>query len=150
MSGGVSFGGLVIGPDPRFAVSPHAGLSWRLGSSAAFSVHEHFNLLPSVTRLGVGFYSQTSGSVGYAWDAGNLSIGPTLSIYSMPACTLMLCGRVTGVGAGGHAQMNVYFAGPLGVSVSAGLDWIGGTSPLLPDGVTAMVVAGPVFRWSPR
>jgi hypothetical protein len=150
VSGGVSLGGVLIGPDPRLAVSPHLAMSWRLRGSATLSAYEHLNLLPAVTRLGIGVYSQTSAAVGYAWDTGNLSIGPTLSIYDMPACGAVLCGRVVGVGPGGHAQIDVYFAGSLGVSVSANLDWLGGSSLLLPGNVAAMVFAGPVFRWSPK
>lgn len=150
-SGGVSVGGMLIGPDPRLAVSPHAAVSWQFGS-ASLSVDDHLNLLPAVNRLGVGVYNQTSASIGYAWKAGKLSIGPSLAIYSMPACSaaLALCGRVLGVGPGGHAQIDVYFAGPLGVSVSANLDWIGGVSLLLPGSVAVMAVAGPILRWSPH
>jgi len=150
VSGGVGLGGVLIGPDPRLAVSPHLAMSWRLGSGAALSAYERLNLLPAATRLGIGIYSQTSAAIGYAWDAGNLSIGPTLSIYSMPACGAVLCGRVVGVGPGGHAQIDVYFAGSLGVSVSANVDWLGGSSPVLRGSVAAMILAGPVFRWSPR
>lgn len=150
INGGVSIGGILIGPEPRFAVTPHLGMSWRFGSSVALSVYEHLNLLPAVNRLGTGVYSQSSGMIGYAWDAGNLSIGPTLSVYSMSVCSAVLCGRVVGVGPGGHAQLNVYFAGSFGVSVSANLDWLGGASPLLPGNVAAMVFAGPVFRWGPK
>jgi hypothetical protein len=150
ISGGVSVGGILLGPDPRLAVTPHASLSWGLASGFAFSVHDHLNILPAVNKLGVGVHNQTSVNVGYAWKAGNFSIGPSLSVYSMPACSAALCGRVVGVGPGGHAQMSVYFAGPVGVSVSANLVWIGGASLVLPGSVAAMVVAGPVFRWSPK
>lgn len=140
-------GGILLGPAPRLAVTPHASTSWRFASGFALSAHDHVNILPAVNKLGIGVYNQTSIAVGYAWDAGNLSVGPSLSIYSMPACAAGLCGRVVGVGPGAHAQLNVYLAGPLGVSVSANLDWIHGISLVLPGNVAAMVVAGPVFRW---
>jgi hypothetical protein len=39
---------------------------------------------------------------------------------------------------------------PLGVSVSANVDWIGGRSRVLPGGLAAMIVAGPVLRWSAK
>src|SRR5215212_2081692 len=32
VSGGVSLGGILAGTKPRFAVSPHAGISWRRDS----------------------------------------------------------------------------------------------------------------------
>lgn len=149
VSGGVSVGGILIGADPRLAVSPHAGMLWQLGS-VVLSVQDHVNILAAVNKLGVGVYNQTSVSIGYAWKTGDFSIGPSLSIYSMPACAANLCGRVVGVGPGGHAQISVYFAGPLGVSVSVNVDWIGGASSVLSGSVAAMAVAGPVFRWSPR
>ena len=147
VSGGVSVGGILIGTDPRFAVSPHAGISWGLGSSVDLAVHDQLNILPAVNRLGVGIYNQLSVTVGYAWNAGSVSIGPSLSLYSTPACGVSLCGRVVGVGPGGHAEVNVFFAGPLGASVSANLDWVGGASLALPGGIAAMVTVGPVLRW---
>lgn len=48
---------------------------------------------------------------------------------------------------GGHAQMNAYVAGPLGVSVSANVDWIGGNGLVLPGHASVIAVAGPVLRW---
>lgn len=148
VSGGVSLGGILVGPDPRLAVTPHLAMSRRLGGSAALSAHEHLNVLPAVNRLGLGVYSQTSAAIGYAWDAGNLSIGPTLSIYAMPACGAVLCGRVVGLGPGAHAQIELYLTSSFGASLSANLDWLGGSSVLLPGSVAAMVLAGPIFRWT--
>lgn len=150
LSGGVSMGGILAGAVPRLAVSPHAGLSWRMESGFLFAVHDLFSILPAINKDGAGVYNQTAAAIGYAWENGNLSVGPSLSIYSMPACGVDLCGRVAGLSPGGHAQANVYFAGPWGVSVSANLDWIGGKSLVLPGGVAAMVVAGPVFRWTSK
>jgi hypothetical protein len=106
ISGGVSLGGILIGADPRLAVSPHADMSWRLESGVDFSVHDVFNVLPAVNKLGVGVYNQTSIAVGYAWDTANFSVGPSLSIYSIPACANAWCGRVVGLGPGGHAQVS--------------------------------------------
>ena len=101
-----------------------------------------------VNKAGLGVYNKTSITIGYAWEDVNVSAGPSLSVYSMPTCGVtLLCGRVAGVAPGGHAQADVYFAGPLGVSVSANVDWIGGRSRVIPDGVAALVVAGPVLRW---
>ena len=71
-----------------------------------------------------------------------------MAIYSMTTCGFTLCGHVDGVAVGGQAQVNMYLAGPLGLSVSAELDWVGGDSLVLPGGVATMIVAGPVIRWS--
>jgi hypothetical protein len=147
LSGGVGLGGVLVGTAPRFAVSPHAGMSWRLGEGFLFAVHDLCSIVPAVDTLGVGVYNQTAVVVGYASKYANYSIGPSFSIYSMPACGLTLCGRVVGLAPGGHAQANVYFSGPIGVSVSANVDWVGGRSLVLPGGLAAMVVAGPVVRW---
>jgi hypothetical protein len=111
-------------------------------------VHDLFSILAPINKAGMGVYNKTSVDIGYASEKVNVSVGPSLSIYFMPVCSLTyLCGRVVGVAPGGHAQADVYVAGPLGVSVSASVDWIGGSSAVLPGGVAAMVVAGPVLRW---
>jgi len=148
LRGGVSLGVMLAGTQPRLAVSPHAGISWRTESGFLFAIHDSFSILPATNKDGVGVYNQTSADFGVAWDKGDFSVGPSLSIYSMPACGVAWCGRLVGLSPGGHAQTNVYFAGPFGVSVSANIAWIGGISLVLPGGVAAMVVAGPAFRWS--
>jgi hypothetical protein len=150
MSGGVGVGGILIGTDPRIAVTPHAGISWRFESGFALSADNLLNILPAVDSLGVGVYNQTSVTIGHAWKKTDLRIGPSLSIYSTPVCARGFCGRVIGLGPGGHAQVNVYIAEPLGVSVSANLDWVGGSSLALPGGVAAMVMIGPVLRWNSK
>jgi hypothetical protein len=152
VSGGVGLGGFLAGGTlPRLAVTPHVGISWRRESGFLFVVHDLFSILAPINKAGLGVYNKTSITFGYAWEKVNVSAGPSLSIYSMPACGVtLLCGRVAGVALGGHAQADVYFAGPLGVSVSANVDWIGGRSRVVSDGVAAMVVAGPVLRWSAK
>ncbi|WP_272419504.1 hypothetical protein [Polyangium jinanense] len=147
LSGGVGLGGILVGTLPRFAVSPHVALAWRRESGFSFGVDDLCSILPGTGRLGVGVYNQTSVAFGYAWKDGEVRIGPSFSLYSMPACGVALCGRVVGLAPGGHALANVYFAGPVGVSVSANVDWVGGQSAVLPGGWAAMFVAGPVFRW---
>jgi hypothetical protein len=148
LSGGVSLGGFQAGTVPQLAVSPQLGISWRRESGFLFVVHDLFNILAPINKAGLGVYNKTSVTIGYAWETVNVSAGPSISIYSMPACGVtLLCGRVEGVALGGHAQADVYFAGPVGVSVSANVDWIGGRSLVIQDSVAAMVVAGPVLRW---
>jgi hypothetical protein len=151
LSGGVSLGGILAGARPRLAVTPHVGISWRMESGLLFAAHEMLSILPATDPNGPGVHSRTSAVLGYATENAAFTIGPSFSIYSMVACnTALLCGRVVGVSPGGHAQVNVYFAGPLGVSISAGVDWIGGISLVIPGSVAATILAGPVFRWSRR
>jgi hypothetical protein len=146
-SGGVSLGAFQAGTVPRLAVSPHAGIAWPIKSDFLFAVHDLCSILPPIDNNGIGVYNKTSVAIGYASGTATFSAGPSLSIYSVTTCGLTLCGRVVGVAPGGHAQTDVYFAGPLGVSVSANVDWIGGSSLVLPGGLAVMVVAGPVLRW---
>lgn len=150
VSGGVSLGGIVAGTVPRLAVSPHASLAWRMESGFLLAAHDLLSILPSINKDGAGVSNQTSVALGYAWEKGDFSVGPSLSIYSMPACGATLCGRVAGLSPGGHGQATVYFAGPWGVSLSANVGWVGGRSSVLPGGVAAMVVVGPVLRWSSK
>jgi hypothetical protein len=151
LSGGVSLGGFQVGTVPRLAVTPHVGISWRKESDFLFVVHDLFSILTPINKAGIGVYNKTSAAIGYASEKVNVSAGPSLSIHSMPVCGVtLLCGRVVGVALGGYAQADVYFAGPLGVSVSANVAWIGGRSLVLPGGVAALVVAGPALRWSAK
>ena len=131
-------------------MSPHVGVSWRIGRNFLFAVHDLCSILPPMSHLGIGFYNKTSAAIGYTSGKANFSAGPSLSTYYMPACGPTLCGRVVGVAPGGHAQTDVYVSGPLGVSVSANVDWVGGRSLVLPGGPAIMVVAGPVLRWSAK
>jgi hypothetical protein len=148
VTGGLSMGVFQAGTIPRIAVTPHAGISWRKESGFLFAVNDLFNILTPINKAGIGVFNKTSITVGFGWKNVDGTVGPSLSIYSMPACgATFLCGRVVGVSPGGHAQIDVYFAESLGVSVSGTLDWIGGRSAVLHDGIAATVVAGPVLRW---
>jgi hypothetical protein len=128
----MSVGAILVGAVPRFAVSPHGGLSWTMGSGLLFAVHDLCILVPATGKLGFGVYNEASFSVGYASKDVDISLGPSFSVYSMPACGPTLCGRVVGLAPGGHAQTNLYFAGPLGISVSANVDWVGGGASSFP------------------
>jgi hypothetical protein len=138
---------MVVGAVPRFAVSPHLGMSWRRESGFLFALHDLCSILPPSRKLGVGVYNQTSAAIGYASEKFNFSAGASISVYSMDACGVALCGPVIGLAPGGHAQVNLYVTERLGVSVRANVDWVGGRSLVLPGGVAAMLVAGPVLRW---
>lgn len=151
VSGGVSLGGILAGAVPRLAVSPHAGVSWRAESGFFFEARNQCSvLLAPGTRGDVGVYDQTTATLGYATERSAFGAGPSLSIYSMTACGASLCGRLAGVAPGGHVRASVYFADPLGVTASLGVDWVGGSSRVLPGGMTVMFVAGPVLRWRSR
>ncbi|MEO7327975.1 MAG: hypothetical protein ABI193_05320 [Minicystis sp.] len=147
---GVSVGGILAGTALRPAVSPHAGISWRTEGGFLFSVHELLSILPPINKDGAGVYSYTSCALGYASDDWSVDVGPSLSIYSMSACGVAFCGRIAGISPGGYAQATVYLTGPIGVALSANLGWVGGESIVLHRGLAAMVVAGPVVRWSSK
>src|SRR5262249_62282991 len=109
-----------------------------------FAMQDMCSMLPPVNKEGVGVYNQTTVSIGYDFEKGHFSVGPSLAVYYMTACSVTLCGRVVGVAPGGRAQINYYFAGALGLSLSGSVDWIGGRGSLLPRGGRAVVGAGPV------
>ncbi|AUX24350.1 hypothetical protein SOCEGT47_048870 [Sorangium cellulosum] len=144
LSGGVSVGGFQIGTGPRLALSPFGGLLWRREKDFQIELHNMFSVVPGSR---VGIYDRTAISLVYAWKTGKASLGPSVSIYAMPVCGPMSCNRVVGVAPGGHAQADWYFSEPLGVSVSANLDWAGGDSRVLHGSWVAMVAAGPVWRF---
>lgn len=150
LNAGVSLGWLQAGTVPRFAVGPHAGISWPIHRDILFTLHDLCAILPPTQVDGPGVYNQTSVDIGYAWKDGNVSAGPSVAFYVVPACGVSLCGRVGGLAVGGHAQTNAYVAGPLGVSVSLNVDWMGGGSLVLPGHVSVVIVAGPVLRWSSK
>ncbi|WP_434042448.1 MULTISPECIES: hypothetical protein [Sorangium] len=145
LSGGVSVGGIQIGADPKLAVNPFAGLLWRREREFLLEVHHMFSILPGER---VGAYDRTAVALVYAWKTGKVSLGPSLSVYWMPVCGIAICTRVVGIAPGGHAQTDWYLSEVLGVSVSANLDWVGGSSRVLRDNSVAMVTAGPVWRFS--
>lgn len=145
VSGGLSLGGIVVGTMPRLAVTPHATLSFRMESGLLVAVHEMFSILPAGDAHGVGVYSQTSADLGYAWDSANVSLGPSLALYSMPACVPRACARVAGLALGGHTQVSLYLSGPFGVSIWGGIDWLGESG--LIRGIVGTIFAGPIVRW---
>ncbi len=75
----------------------------------------------------------------------NVSLGPSLALYSMPACAPRACARVAGLAPGGHAQVSVYLSGWFGVSIWGAIDWLGENSLL--RGVVGTIAFGPVVRW---
>ena len=147
VNGGISAGGMLTGIVPRLALSPHAGVAWRTEGGFLFEAYDVLSILPVGSALGIGVYNQTSVAIGYAWKDGTVSAGPSLAIYRMPACGRVLCGRVVGLGPGGQVEGSFYVWGPLGLSIHANVAWISGKSSVLPGGVAAMVVVGPVLRW---
>lgn len=149
LSGGVNMGGVLIGTRPRFAVSPHAAISWRPADSFLLAIQDAVSVLPATDVHGVGVYNHTSIAIGYARRDGSLSIGPSVAIYSVPACGRSLCARLKGASPGAMARVDYYFSGSFGVSASATVDWLAG-SVVLPAGVAATVLVGPLLTWSSR
>lgn len=145
---GVNVGGILAGAKPRLAVSPQAAFAWRADSGLRLALHETLSILPAINEHGAGVYSQTSAAIGYGWKDADFSAGPSLALYSMPACNEIVCGRIVGLSPGGQVQVNVYLIGSLGLSVSANVGWIGGDNGVIPDAVAGTVLAGPVVRWS--
>lgn len=150
INGGVNVGGILAGMKPRLAVSPHVGIWWTTEGGFLLAAQETSSILPAMNDHGPGLYNQVSILVGYGWGDYKITLGPELSIYTMPACNLTICSRVNGISAGGHAQVDAYIAGAFGLSGSVNVDWIGGNSAVLPGGVVVMAVAGPIVRWGSK
>lgn len=150
LSAGASAGGILAGRKPRPALSLHGALTWRAESGFLLAFRDMFSVLVAIDEHGAGVHNQTSLMLGYATETASLSVGPCLSLYSMPACNATWrCARVVGLSPGAYLHATL-FTGPVGLSVSASIEWVGGRSDVLPGGVAAMVVAGPVLRWTTR
>jgi hypothetical protein len=150
VAGGVSVGVIAAGTEPQFALSPHAGIPWRKDNGLLVTLHDQLNILPPSNFIGAGVYNQMHFTLGYASNTAQIRVGPSLAIYSIPACGVTLCGRVVGIAPGGHAIANFFISERWGMSLSANLDWVGGRSLVLPGGFSAMLVAGPVLRWESK
>jgi len=144
LKSGISVGGIQVGTEPRLAVSPFAGLLWNTDRGLVIEAHNMFTILPGAH---VGIYDRTAATIGYASKTRNVGLGPSLSIYSMIVCGIVICQRVVGVAPGGHAQIDWYLTERMGISVSGNLDWAGGSSRVLPGGLVVMVTAGPILRF---
>lgn len=146
-AGGVSAGAVYLGTRAAPAVTPHLGVSWQADRGFLLVLQDMLNILPATNRDGVGVYNHLTAGLGYGWDDGSFSVGVALPAYFVPVCRNTLCGRVAGIGFGGYGRVSVFLAGPLGLSVNANVDWLGGSSAILQGGAAVMVVAGPVIRW---
>lgn len=143
LSGGVSAGGIQIGALPSFAVSPFVGVRWGHERGLLLEVQNMLSILPA-SRVGV--HDRTSATLGLGWKTGSISVGPSLSFYSLPVCGPVTCRRVEGAAPGGQGQADWYFSHPLGISVSANVAWYGGGSQVLPNNLAVLITAGPVLR----
>jgi hypothetical protein len=142
---GASVGGVLAGSAPRFAVSPYATLSWPLGGSFAFGVNEMASLLLAPNNHGPGFYNHLSGFAAITWKDGKILAGPSLTIFSMPACGPEWCANLSGFGAGGTLRLDL-FQKPVGLSLGGNVDAPLKSTDLLPAGPAVMFFAGGVFR----
>ncbi|MBK8259518.1 MAG: hypothetical protein IPK82_43530 [Polyangiaceae bacterium] len=146
LSGGVHLGGVLIGTTPRFALSPRLGIAERTDWGFLLAFEEVASILPAFGVGGVGVYNHTSVAIGYAWKNGTFKIGPSLVVYSTPVCGLLQCARLAGISPGLATHVDYYFSDSLGVAASATVDWLTG-SVVLPAGIAASVLVGPVLRW---
>ena len=146
---GVSVGGMVAGTVPRLSISPHAGVSADLGG-LRLGVRDMCSILPAVDVHGIGVYNHLSATLGYAWPAGDINIGPSFGVFTMPVCGVSQCARMNGIAPGGTAQASLYFAGHWGASARVNVDWMSEAGGVLPANAVVVVVAGPVLRWSTR
>lgn len=128
------------------AVTPLFGVRWVSETGWFLAAHEMLHFLPARSADNFGAYNHISAGFGRAWQAGDLHGGVSLPSYIMTACHDRLCGRVWGFGIGAYLQA-AWWPGPLGLSASVNVDWVGGASLVLPAGLVAMGVAGPLFRW---
>ncbi len=147
ISFGASVGGIQVGTEPRLAVSPFFGVGWHTERGLLLAAQNMFSVV-----LGdrVGVHDRTSAAIGYAWQTGDFSLGPSLSIYSMLVCGPVVCRRVEGAAPGVQAQVDWYFFGPLGGSLSGNVAWYGGASSVLRGDVAGMVTAGLILRLETR
>lgn len=144
---GVSVGAVFVGTRPALAVTPHLSVSIRTEGGFLLALQDKLSFLPASDSDALGVHNYVIVGVGYAWPKGELRAGPSFGVYSLSVCLHTLCGRADGAGIGGDLQATYFFAGPLGASLSATVDWLGGGTRFLPGGVAAMGVAGPVLRW---
>lgn len=142
---GARVGGLQMGVDPRWAFSVYGGLAWRGEHGLAFELSNVFSLSPGRTW---GVYDRTAAALGYGGKNGKISLGPSLSFFSMPACNFVICDRVNGIAVGGQLDGAWYFSGPFGLSAHASVEgWKGGDSHVLPGALVIMAMAGPALRF---
>jgi hypothetical protein len=148
---GFGVGGMLAGVKPHLALSPRGDLWWRTESGLSLGLHDTANVLFPTGNEGPGVFNETSVLLGYATEKVSFGAGPSLSIYLLPACNAgMTCGRALGISPGGHAQASWYIGERFGLTMSGSVGWVGGTSGPLHDGIAAMLVAGPLLRWSVR
>lgn len=143
---GAGLGGMLAGNVPRFAVSPYGGLSWSVGSNFAVVVHDMVSLLLAANDHGPGVYNHLSVAGGFAWTDGKVIAGPSVAFFSMPACGPLWCARVNGFGAGASARADLFFWGPVGLSLRGNVDVPIQSSSVLPGGPAWMFLVGAVFR----
>lgn len=152
-------GGVQILNTQRLAIAPSIALDWRSSSDSVITlgVREEFAFLPPALGRGdtnVSMHSRTAGMVGLAWPRFTLSVGPTLAIYSMSACSPALCAWTSGAAIGGEAQATVYttewLGGLVGIQASGYVGWYDAPSAVLTHTVVGMATVGTVFRFGTR
>lgn len=150
VNAGIGVGGSQVARTSRLSIAPHLGLVFQpLGNGFLVSVHNTLNILPGTGQfMGIGFNDLTVIGLGYAFKDLNMSLGGSLAAYYMPVCGPTHCGPVQGVSPGGHARVDYYTVGPVGISVNVEVGWYGAkSSKILPGGLVVLATAGPILRW---
>jgi hypothetical protein len=97
----------------------------------------------------VSVHNRTALLFGVATARVTGSLGPTLTIYSMSACSPVLCAWTAGAAVGAEAQISVWttewLGGTMGIQASAYVGYYNG-SAVLHNTVIGQFSAGPVFR----
>ncbi|WP_437646244.1 hypothetical protein [Sorangium sp. So ce362] len=65
VSAGISFGGIQAGTATRLAVSPHAGISWRINGNILLKVHDLLSVVPPIQTGGTGVYNSAIAALGF-------------------------------------------------------------------------------------
>lgn len=148
---GIGVGGMQVLANPRLAVTPHVSVDWA-SDWLTIGVRDELGLLPSALGgrdTNMSIHNRTALLLGFATPRVTSSLGPTLTIYSMSACSPVLCAWTAGVAVGAEAQISVWttewFNGIVGIQASGYVGYYNG-SAVLHNTVIGQFSAGPVFR----
>jgi hypothetical protein len=153
--GGVGLGAMQVIASQRLAITPHVTLDWSPAEDAALTigVRNELALLPPMLGgrdKGVSVHDRTGILFGLGVRRFTGSLGPTLVVYSMSACSPVLCAWTSGIAVGGEGQVTLWttetLGGVLGIQIDASIGWYDGSSAVVRRSVLGTLTAGPVFR----
>lgn len=150
---GVSVAGIRVLTQDRLAGTATATFELRKDSGMSLGVHDDLTILPPTGGKDTlpGVLNRTTFAVGYMWENVSISIGPAVSLYSMAACSPVLCARTKGIAPSVDASLTVYstsiLKGALGVRAVMAWDALLGDSAVLANSQLVTVLVGPVYRF---